>query len=540
MLGVIHKTVVDLDAAVADTPLGKLRGFWADDVYEFRGIPYCTAKRFRLPEPVKPWEGVREALDYGYVCPLMTKEQPDATFFGPHRFWPMDEQCQSLNIWTASLQKDARKPVIVWFHGGGFQSGSSIEMYAYDGYRLAHDADVVIVTVNHRLNLLGYLDLSDFGEDYKYSGIAGMADLGEALKWVHENISAFGGDPDNVTIMGQSGGGAKVAALMQMPSADGLYHKAVIQSGVPNFMNDLDKADTTAYGRKLVEMLGLDLATIERIDRLPYEALVEAANKTGISMMFVPAPVPGYYEGTFRQAGFRPETAHIPMLVGSNISEFSINGPEGDKAQWSAEEKYVMLKERFCEDTDLVIRLFSEVYGDRDILNALSTDSMVRPATKDFCRARARAASAPVYNYLMTYDFPYKGGRQAWHCAEIAFIFRNARYDLATCTGGDDIVVLEDTMSRSRVSFARTGAPGRSTESTASFSSTGNAGTASSGEAGAASAPCHAGWKPVTDSTVNTYIFDRTCGPSVCDEDELMALLRKRPPVIRNMMGAHN
>lgn len=150
----------------------------------------------------------------------------------PQRYWSFSEHCQNLNIWTPSIDPEAKKPVMVWLHGGGFFGGCSTQLYSYEGWEMSHNYDVVIVTVNHRLNMLGFLDLSEMGEEYKNSGNLGMADLVEALRWVKRNIAAFGGDPDNVTIYGQSGGGGKVSTLMQMPSADGLYHRAIIQSGV--------------------------------------------------------------------------------------------------------------------------------------------------------------------------------------------------------------------------------------------------------------------------------------------------------------------
>ena len=513
MLGVIHKTKVDLDFAVAQTPRGKIRGYWADEVFGFHGITYATARRFEMPEPVLPWSGVKEALDYGYVCPLMTKESVEATFFGPHRFWPMSEDCLSLNVWTRQLDEGAGKPVMVWLHGGGFMSGSSIEMYSYDGYQLAHDEDIVVVTVNHRLNILGYLDLSAFGEKYEYSGIAGMADLVEALRWVRENIRYFGGDPGNVTIAGQSGGGSKVAALMQMPAADGLYHKAIIQSGVPNFMGDVDKNNSMEYGRKIVKKLGLNASTIDEIQNIPYEQLVKAAQSLEERCWFVPVPVNDYYAGTYMQTGFRPETTDIPMIVGSNISEFSLNGPDGNRDLWSEAEKYAMLRDRFENATDSVIAAFTELYDDRPALNALSTDSMVRRRTKDFCIARSSAANAPVYNYMLTYDFPYKGGRQAWHCAEIPFIFRNAHYDLTTSTGGEDVDPLQNAMSGMWSSFIRTGQPQVS------------------------GLPV---WQPFTQEQKYVYIFDKQCYLREKDDGFLLNLLEEYPPAPSSMMGARN
>lgn len=161
-----------------------------------------------MPQPVKPWKGIKNALAYGYVCPLLKQDEPNMEVLVPHRYWPQDEHCQNLNVWTQSLDPGAKKPVMVWLHGGGFSAGSAIEHVAYEGDHLSEFGDVVVVSVNHRLNILGYLDLSPFGEKYKNSANAGNADMVAALQWVHDNIAAFGGDPENVTIFGQSDGSA--------------------------------------------------------------------------------------------------------------------------------------------------------------------------------------------------------------------------------------------------------------------------------------------------------------------------------------------
>ena len=216
---------------VVQTKAGKLRGFRIDGVYAFHGVKYADAKRFQQPEPVQPWEGIKNALAYGYVCPMLKQDEPNNELMVPHRYWPLDENCQYLNIWTKSLDPSAKKPVLVWLHGGGFAAGSSIEHIAYEGENMSRYGDVVVVSLNHRLNILGYLDLSPFGEKYANSGNAGSADMVAALQWIHDNIAGFGGDPDNVTLFGQSGGGMKVWTLMQTPAADGLFHKGIVQSG---------------------------------------------------------------------------------------------------------------------------------------------------------------------------------------------------------------------------------------------------------------------------------------------------------------------
>lgn len=251
---------------VVQTNAGKLRGFVVDGTYTFHGIKYADAKRFQMPQPVAPWEGIRDALSYGYVSPILNRETASGEVKIPHRYWPKDENCQYLNVWTQSLDPQAKRPVMVWLHGGGFRDGSSIEHVAYDGENLSRFGDVVVVTVNHRLNILGYLDLSPYGEKYWNSGNAGNADLVASLQWVHDNIAQFGGDPENVTIFGQSGGGGKVSSLMQTPAANGLFQKGIIMSGVYNGTLCPEKPDSLPLVQAMLQELGLAEEDIEQLE----------------------------------------------------------------------------------------------------------------------------------------------------------------------------------------------------------------------------------------------------------------------------------
>ena len=222
---------------------------------------------------MKPWEGVLDACSYGYVCPLLTNDQPRGELYVPHRFWPMDENCQNLNVWTPGLD-EARRPVLVWLHGGGYSAGSAIEHIAYDGANMSRLGDVVVVSINHRLNVLGYFDLSDFGSEYANSGNAGGDDIIASLAWIRENIAAFGGDPENVTVFGQSGGGAKVTTLLQSPAADGLYAKGIVMSGVIGPV----LADAEGSGRKLAEavMKEMGLKSVKELETADYAAFARA------------------------------------------------------------------------------------------------------------------------------------------------------------------------------------------------------------------------------------------------------------------------
>ena len=216
------------DIAIATTPSGKIQGFVHNAILTYRGIPYATAERFMPPQPTRKWADTKMALLYGNICP-QSASNPLANFLfsGPHL--QQSDDCQNLNIWTPALSDHKPRPVMVWLHGGGFQAGSAIESYAYDGENLSRSGDVVVVSVNHRLNVMGHLDLSAYGKQYQHSANLGVMDLVAALQWVKANIAQFGGDPDNVTIFGESGGGAKVLTLMATPAAKGLFQKGIVQ-----------------------------------------------------------------------------------------------------------------------------------------------------------------------------------------------------------------------------------------------------------------------------------------------------------------------
>lgn len=456
------------DYPVAETSKGKIHGYLDNDVFTFHGIDYAHAVRFHEAEPTGAWEGLKRAHNYGPGCPEMTYslEGKNNTFelILPQRLWYMSEDVQNLNVWTKSLDKKAKKPVMVWFHGGGFAGGAAQHLYSYEGYQMADLYDVVVVSVNHRLNMLGFLDLSEFGEEYKHSANLGVLDLVEALKWVRDNIEAFGGDPDNVTIYGQSGGGGKVCTLMGMPSADGLYHKAIVQSGVMRSRNgDINRKEIS---RHLVnDILKLDKESIHQIETMDYTILSDAVKKAfedcGIPasgmMPWAPVPDNDVFLGDPLTIGFRDEVKNIPIMAGSVVTEF-IPSPIGNKALWSDDKKMELLKCRFGENAEEVRKAYQEAYPEVDYSYAASVDLGVRSAVVDFLSMKCRQKASAVYSYVMTFEQPYLGGIMLGHNTDLHFVFHNA-LNVEGMVKEGVTERLQDEMAGAWAAFAKYGDP---------------------------------------------------------------------------------
>ena len=447
------------------TAQGMLRGYLHDGLAIFKGVPYATARRFHAPEPVQPWEGVREATSYGYVCPLMTNEQPQGELYVPHRFWPMDENCQNLNLWTPGLDGEKR-PVLVWLHGGGFSAGSAIEHIAYDGANMSRLGNVVVVSINHRLNVLGYFDLSDFGAEYENSGNAGGDDIIAALRWIHENIAAFGGDPENVTVFGQSGGGAKVTTLLQSPAADGLYAKGFIMSGVIGPV----LADATGSGKELAEAIlaELGLRDVKELETVDYAALARAYRKVegplkaaGKYVGNCPHPN-AHYLGEPLTNGFRPETSQVPLMIGSVFGEFtSFSLMPGDRNSMTEEEQELAIREALGDSpAEALIPLFRRAYPDRHLLDLLRLDLIFRGPEIRYIEERSRLNRA-TWSYLFNMDQPIGGGNTPWHCSDIPYVFHNT--DLVEYPHGPQEEGLTERVQeeffQAVIAFARGGNP---------------------------------------------------------------------------------
>jgi para-nitrobenzyl esterase len=474
-------------APVAETRTGKVRGTIRDGISIFKGIPYgastAGANRFRKPQLPRAWSGVRDALAYPNMA-----AQPPAPIRGLFASWTdpttIDEDCLGLNVWTPAVGDGGKRPVMVWFHGGDFASLSGSRS-VFDGTRLAKRGDVVLVTVNHRLNAFGFLYLGQLLPEYADGANAGMLDLVAALEWVRDNIAAFGGDPANVTIFGQSGGGGKVATMMAMPAAKGLFHRAIIQSGTyaRNAHLEAMSADTaTKHAHTLLAALDLKPADARKLLELPMETLIAATVKTAQGKeRTVWRPVA---DGKNLPAGpsfpSAPEvSAGVPLMIGSTATEMSMlmGTPRPEMFDLDEEGMRQQLSRWFGPDKlDEVIATFRSKSPNAtpgrlyfDISTAVvfrrgawrHADMKAAQGIGERSDAVLRTPMAPVYLYEIDWVTPVDGGK--WgspHSMEHPFVFDNVALSASMVgTSLAEPQKLADQISPTWIAFARTGNP---------------------------------------------------------------------------------
>ena len=461
---------------VVTTTAGQVAGYTENDIHIYKGIPYARAERFQAPTAPTPWEGIRSSRAYGPTCPQGKRmgwySDESAFAFNWDDGFP-DEDCLRVNIWTPGVGDGQKRPVMVWLHGGGYAAGSGQELPSYDGTNLAKKGDVVVVTLNHRLNVLGFLDLSSFGEKYAQSGNVGLLDLVAALQWIHDNIGAFGGDPSNVTIFGQSGGGGKVSTLLATPAADGLFQKAIVQSG--SMLRTMESRYSRRIGEETVKELGLDAAHIDSIARVPYDKLLAAgekavarvrqeAEKAGAASSFIFGWAPTVDGKVLPAQPFDPaapaQSKDVPVMIGTTLHEFTASTYVPAFRTIGQDKAVEMLRAKYGDRTDEFVRLFSEVYPDYQPKDLLDVDFTFRPGAVEQARLKAGQGGAPVYMYLFAWQSPVMDGiLRSTHCMEIPFVFDNALRHASMTGGGADAQALAEKMSQAWINFARTGNP---------------------------------------------------------------------------------
>lgn len=489
------KVIASDAATLVETSAGKIRGYQRNGVYIFKGVPYGAstsgAGRFMPPAQPEPWTGIRNALAYGRVCPQQDSAHSDMDgknlanadedAFLLHRGSAVTvpgEDCLRVNIWTPELNGLDKRPVMVYMHGGGYSGGSGHDLFSYDGESLARNHDVVLVNHNHRLNVYGYLNLEAIGgEEFASSANVGMLDIVALLEWVRTHISTFGGDPDNVTIFGQSGGGGKVAVLMAMPAAKGLFHRAIIQSGP--FLKALSPDYSQRVAELLLDELGLSRSQVKELQKIPADRLSGAAAE---AMKKMPKP-PTSRVSAFGETGWGPTvdgrtlpqhpfdpgapaiSADVPLITGTNLNE-SVNGVDHPGSNtMTVEEMNRLVREAYGSDAEAIIAAYRQDYPKATPFGLYAAIATSRWRIPAFAQAARKAAlgAAPAYAYIYSWRTPVLDNRPgSFHACEISFAFDNAEICDHYSAGDPAAFVLSKQMSTAWVNFARTGNPNHS------------------------------------------------------------------------------
>jgi para-nitrobenzyl esterase len=460
----------DTADAIAETTYGKVRGTVSGDIKIFKGIPYGgnTGDKNRFMPPVKPvaWTGVRDALAFGPTAPQTVGEGRGRDGARP----PESEDCLVLNVFTPSLSSGAKRPVMVWLHGGGFSTGSGSGAIL-DGANLALSGDVVVVSLNHRLNVLGFTYLGEqAGSDFALSGGVGLLDIVAALEWVRDNITHFGGDPNMITIFGQSGGGRKVATLMSMPSAQGLFHRAIVESGA--VLRLMTRDDAIHYSQLLLTELGLRGDQARELQAVPLDRLL-AANAAALKK--TDQTLPGYTANTPMVDGkaipanpWDPAgpvmSAKIPLLMGwARTEETLYDRPTPETLALDEAGLKARAAKRLGMDPVRVIETYRKAHPEAspwDLYILIATDHPRGIYARELAKRKAAQAAAPAYLYRFDWETPEGGGHmRSPHTIEIPFVFHNVAIAGPLISKMPEAYALAEKVSAAWVAFARTGDP---------------------------------------------------------------------------------
>jgi para-nitrobenzyl esterase len=504
--GSTGKSVIETPAsAIVETSAGKVRGFVRNGIFTFKGIPYGASTageaRFQPPAPPAPWTEVRATMSYGPVCPQPVRSgwQSDRAAF----LYDWDdgfpgEDCLRLNVWTPATAERGKRPVMVWLHGGGYEAGSSQELPSYDGENLSRRGDVVVVSINHRLNVFGYLNMAAVGgEKYARSINVGMLDIVAALQWVRDNVARFGGDPANVTVFGQSGGGGKVNTLMAMPSAQGLFHKAIVQSG--SLLRLASAEASTAQAAEVLKELEAQGVGKDQLTQLPAARLVEIATVAKNRLISTRPRAP-----THERLGWQPWVdgkvvvshpfdpqapalaAKVPMLIGTTMHEFSPAAMMPDPRSLGEEWLTTEVAKNYGDAAGRIVAAFKRGHPGAlpfELAAVISATTIFRMSAVR--QAQLQSANAPAYLYWFAWKTPVLDGIPlAYHCVDLAFAFDNIDRCANSTGGTPEARDLAAKISQAWIQFARTGNPN------------------------------HAGlprWPTVSAQTLPTMIFDTHC-----------------------------
>lgn len=495
---------------IIGTAAGKVQGAIKNGIHSFRGIPYgastAGANRYGLPQPVAPWSGVRPALEYGFDCVQNLPNSP-AAFKWYYARLPQGEDCLHVSVYTPGAGDNEKRPVMVWLHGAGYY-GSSGSGPAFEGSNLARHGDVVVVTVTHRIGVLGFLYLEQIDPSFAESTNVGMLDIVAALQWVRDNIAAFGGDANNVTIFGQSGGASKTSVMQALPAAKGLFHKAIMQSGGSTKQATPEKA--TQLAREVLANLGLKDSEAHKVRELPAEKLLAAITATGQAI------TPVVDGRVLPRHSYSPDapviSADVPLLIGTTRTETSrYLGNDTANLAVSYEDMRKRIAAHIGLDEPQAESLIKAYAATRpgatpyQLMVTISTDTRFRAAMIQTAELKSAAQHGPVYMYQVTWPTPGQGGLYVTpHNTCIPMVFRNLEVTAELTGTGAAAQALSEVMSSTWVQFARAGNPNNAT------------------------LPA---WKPYDAATRATMMFDTTCAVANDPLREDRLALLAHPPV---------
>jgi para-nitrobenzyl esterase len=450
---------------IATTGAGKVRGAVDGGIKVFKGVPYGDTtggeNRFMPPKPRTPWTGVRDALAFGDQCPQAPGNLP-AIWTSWAEKQGESEDCLVLNIWTPALRDGKKRPVMVWFHGGGYGSLSGAAA-VFDGVHLAQKGDVVVVTLNHRLNLFGYMDMRQYGPQYANSANLGQQDLVAALRWVRDNITEFGGDPGNVMIFGESGGGGKVCTTMAMPAAHGLFHRAAVQSG-PGLRAQTPEV-AAANAKKMMDQLGI--APGDRgfdPQAVPTQFLISALEKVGVGL-YAPVIDPLTLPTNPFDPTASPVSADVPLIIGYNKTETTVLGgtPDQFNATWDTLPGLLKTAMRGADPTAVIAAMRTEEpkANAADLYFRITTERGMGAGSHLIAQRRVEAKQAPTYVYRLEWETPVDGGKwRTPHALDLTMIFDNVANSASLMGNGSaEAQHVADAMSAAWINFARKGDP---------------------------------------------------------------------------------
>jgi len=464
------------DIAIAKTEYGKIQGYKLNGIYTFLGIPYGAnttgENRFMPPQKPEPWKYIKPVVFYGNSAPQkMENRWPNdySTFSDHWNYWDVSENCLVLNVWTPSISDEKKRPVLVWLHGGGFTNGSGIEQDSYHGENISKYGDIVFCSINHRLGSLGFSDFSGVGgEKYAQSGNVGMLDVIAALEWVHNNIKNFGGDPENVTIMGQSGGGSKVCTLTSMPAAKGLIHKAIALSG--NTLDASDQEITKKIGEYILKEAQITPSQIDVLQKMPWHEYLELADRaaskcikeTGVNTRRIFGPVAddiNIPKGKFYSTKLQNTTPQVPMLFCSTFHEWNPDRGDASLENVTIEDVVTKLTSKYGNRSKEIVEAYSKSFPD---LRPVEIWTLILSNRKNVvATANAKLQQQqPVYMAWFGWEPPLFNNRmRAFHCLDISFWFKNTD-KMVTQTGGGKVPrQLSEKMADALLNFMRTGNP---------------------------------------------------------------------------------